>query len=580
MISENNFNNSCVLRNFFNNLCSICRYKKMAEPATNPTEQKSENPFENPSKTDFEIEDENFSKQFLDLKRVHDDTILYSIRNTGTITQAEIYAFVFEQTKTYLWHYDAFNLNSNFDGETNFSGYIHDEWRIILILYKLSLKYPEIYIQILDSDGDVLGIEAADEMPEFMDEEFMNEEQEEKGKVGPNDDVESGTDSETGRVWLKNGKLYVGEKPGFKNADICLNNYKFDRLQKIYLTDDKLWRNEIIHLESSKLGVKYIFTLKNHPEILMPALRMWLNRDKLEGKRVVKWLKQDEKLENSKSSKSSKSKMGDLPNKISIEINRCSLAQVWTDVKRNEEKNKTRVSIEDTLKSAVCLYLNSKVPQKREYVDFGITELQEVFEKDLDIPTRRNLLKFYENSVYDFQSPDFEFLTIDDLTEELTTEIAPETDKSWYEIDSESLQKQIEESMAGFGQEMVDDFGDILKMPEDVKNYISERKPVTERVDVDIENVRKHMLRILSTEDYIYDDQDEVIEAIVRGSDEMGGDGLGSDGIGGVSENVALVENLLKSMSSEVGIDEGVSSTLVKSLGVRLPEVSNQEVNN
>ena len=88
------------------------------------------------------------------------------------------------------------------------------------------------------------------------------------------------------------------------------------------------------------------------------------------------------------------------------------------------------------------------------------------------------------------------------------------------------------------------------------------------------------MLRILSTEDYIYDDQDEVIEAIVRGSDEMGGDGLGSDGIGGVSENVALVENLLKSMSSEVGIDEGVSSTLVKSLGVRLPEVSNQEVNN
>lgn len=232
------------------------------------------------------------------------------------------------------------------------------------------------------------------------------------------------------------------------------------------------------------------------------------------------------------------------------------------------------------MKSAVCLYLNSKVPQKREYVDFGITELQEVFEKDLDIPTRRNLLKFYENSVYDFQSPDFEFLTIDDLTEELTTEIAPETDKSWYEIDSESLQKQIEESMAGFGQEMVDDFGDILKMPEDVKNYISERKPVTEPVDVDIENVRKHMLRILSTEDYIYDDQDEVIEAIVRGSDEMGGDGLGSDGIGGVSENVALVENLLKSMSSEVGIDEGVSSTLVKSLGVRLPEVSNQEVNN
>jgi len=543
----------------------------MEEPTTNPTETP-----ENPSKTEFEIEDENFSKQFLDLKRVHDDTILYSLRNTGTITQADIYAFVFEQTKTYLWHYDGFNLNSNFDGETNFSGYIHDEWRIILILYKLSLKYPDIYVQILDSDGDVLGIEAADEMPEFMDEE-----QAESDKVGPNGEVDSGTDSETGRVWLKNGKLYVGEKPGFRNADICLNNYNFERLQQIYLTDDKLWQNEIIHLESSKLGVKYIFALKNHPEILMPALRMWLNRDKLEGKRVVKWLKQEEKLENSKSSKySKKSKTSDLPNKISIEINRCSLAQVWTDVKRNEEKNKTKVSIEDTLKSAMCLYLNSKVPQKREYVDFDITELQEVFEKDLDSTTRHDLLKFYENSVYDFQSPDFEFLTIDDVAEELTTEIAPETDKSWYEIDSESLQKQIEESMAGFGQEMVDDFGDILKMPEDVKNYISERKSLTTPVNVDIESVRKHMLRILSTEDYIYDDQDEVIEAIVRGSDEMGSDGLGSDGIGGVSENVALVENLLKSMSSEVGIDEGVSSTLVKSLGVRLPEVSNQEVNN
>jgi len=418
----------------------------MAEPTTNPTDQPTTDSTETPenSKTEFEIEDENFSKQFLDLKRVHDDTILYSIRNTGTITQADIYAFVFEQTKTYLWHYDGFNLNSNFDGETNFSGYIHDEWRIILILYKLSLKYPDIYVQILDSDGDVLGIEAADEMPEFMDEE-----QAESAKNGLNGEVDSGTDSETGRVWLKNGKLYVGEKPGFKNANICLDNYKFDRLQQIYLTDDKLWGNEIIHLETSKLGVKYIFTLKNHPEILMPALRMWLNRDKLEGKRVVKWLKQEdklEKLENSKSSKNSKkSKMSDLPNKISIEINRCSLAQVWTDVKRNEEKNKTKVSIEDTLKSAMCLYLNSKVPQKREYVDFDITELQEVFENGLDTSTRHNLLKFYENSVYDFQSPDFEFLTIDDLAEELTAEITPETDKAWYEIDSESLQKQIEE---------------------------------------------------------------------------------------------------------------------------------------
>ena len=486
-------------------------------------------------KTEFEKEDEEFSKQFLELRKVHDDTILYSLRNTKNITQSDIYAFVFEISKNYLWHYDGFNLDTNFDGETNFSGYIHDEWRIILILYKISIRFPEIYIQILDSDGDVLGIEAADHMPEFMDEENENE----------NDN----------RIWLKNGKLYVGEKPGFENADICLENYKFDRLESVYLHDDNLWRNEVIHLNPEKLGGKYVFTLKNSPEILMPALRMWLNRDKLEEKRVKKWLKSDKNYRTGEHEK------------VSIEINRCSLAQVWTEMKRVNEKFKKDLQVEDILKNSLCLYLNSKVPKKRGYINFDVIEIQE----KIEVHDNNKLLKFYENSVYDFQMPDFEFLTEDDLKEILEQPITEETDKAWYDIDSEKLQKQIEESMGGLSAEMIDEFGDILKMPENVKDYISERKKVDEKVDVDIDSVRKHIMRILTTEDYIYEDQDNAMEAIVKNSVDNEDDDMDFD----LGEDTVLVENLLKSMGSEVGLEDGVSSTMVKALGMNLPDVTN-----
>ena len=79
---------------------------------------------EKEEKTDFEKDDEAFSKQIFQTHILSDDILYYKLENTKNISLASIYAFVQKTIGTYLWHFDGFNLNSDFSGQTNFSGYI------------------------------------------------------------------------------------------------------------------------------------------------------------------------------------------------------------------------------------------------------------------------------------------------------------------------------------------------------------------------------------------------------------------------------------------------------------------------
>ncbi|CAO3648318.1 unnamed protein product [Cunninghamella blakesleeana] len=95
-------------------------------------------------------------------------------------TRSSILSFIRPIIKDYLWQKDGFQLsiahNNKKDplypflfGITRFGDCLHDEWFIIYLLYEISKQYSEVIMTVSDNDGDVLLIEAALELPSWLD---------------------------------------------------------------------------------------------------------------------------------------------------------------------------------------------------------------------------------------------------------------------------------------------------------------------------------------------------------------------------------------------------------------------------
>ena len=53
-------------------------------------------------------------------------------------------------------------------GRTNFGDSVEDEWLIVYLLRELSKQFPQIWLRIVDSDGEFLLVEAADALPTWL----------------------------------------------------------------------------------------------------------------------------------------------------------------------------------------------------------------------------------------------------------------------------------------------------------------------------------------------------------------------------------------------------------------------------
>lgn len=101
----------------------------------------------------------------------------------GDITQ-----LVNSYTKDYIWHKDEFNLSirdenfscllneeveedlpAHFYGVLHYGDNIEDEWFLTFLLHQVSLKFPDMVIRVIDSDGEFLLIEAANFLPSWAD---------------------------------------------------------------------------------------------------------------------------------------------------------------------------------------------------------------------------------------------------------------------------------------------------------------------------------------------------------------------------------------------------------------------------
>lgn len=59
-------------------------------------------------------------------------------------------------------------------GRTNYGDSIEDEWVIVYILRELSKRHSDIWIKVTDSDGEFLLIEAAGQLPSWLEPEVAD----------------------------------------------------------------------------------------------------------------------------------------------------------------------------------------------------------------------------------------------------------------------------------------------------------------------------------------------------------------------------------------------------------------------
>ncbi|KAF9339721.1 hypothetical protein BGZ91_004942 [Linnemannia elongata] len=102
---------------------------------------------------------------------------------SAQVARTLISSIVAELSKDYIWHKDAFSLTiasgqgkdstgqPYLRGQTRFGDSIDDEWIIVHLLREITKRIPGSIARVQDNDGEFLLIEAADQIPAWLDPE-------------------------------------------------------------------------------------------------------------------------------------------------------------------------------------------------------------------------------------------------------------------------------------------------------------------------------------------------------------------------------------------------------------------------
>lgn len=134
-------------------------------------------------------------------------------------------------------------------GRTNYGDSVEDEWLIVYILRELSKQFPQIWIRIVDTDGQFLLIEAANALPRWLNPEVADF-----------------------RVWLNSGKLFIIplDEPGERVArsERKLKNKNLNLEEAIdYLRDHQGGL-----LNSPKVEAEAFYRLQKYPQQISDSL--------------------------------------------------------------------------------------------------------------------------------------------------------------------------------------------------------------------------------------------------------------------------------------------------------------------
>ncbi|KAG7006138.1 hypothetical protein G7Y79_00016g041230 [Physcia stellaris] len=154
--------------------------------------------------------------------------------------------------KGYIWQRDSLNLNitqyngsSILYGKSQYGDSVEDEWLIVYIIRELSKIHPNIWIRVVDTDGQFLLIEAANTLPNWLNPEVADF-----------------------RVWINCGKLLIipieardRQSPKGKPTQLTLENACKFIQQK---------QSELLH--SPLIEAEAFYRLEKYPQQIQKSL--------------------------------------------------------------------------------------------------------------------------------------------------------------------------------------------------------------------------------------------------------------------------------------------------------------------
>jgi hypothetical protein len=188
--------------------------------------------------------------------------------------------------KDYIWEREAFSLNlarqdgkSYLKGRTSYGDSVDDEWLVVFLLCELSKQFEDVWVRVVDSDGEFLLIEAANALPKWVNPEiadyrvWIN-----KGHLHI---IPKLKEEEEDKDFQYSGSLTLTKAVDFliKNqskllSDLSIENEAFYRIKKYPLGIKENFHHAIILIPR-----KLSYILNKNPSYISPAVEAFYLRD-------------------------------------------------------------------------------------------------------------------------------------------------------------------------------------------------------------------------------------------------------------------------------------------------------------
>ncbi|TYH79125.1 hypothetical protein ES332_D03G040100v1 [Gossypium tomentosum] len=214
--------------------------------------------------------------------RVPEDTVIYSIYPDNPLSQDSLQSLhlqilnaVSPFTTSYIWQHEPFTLSIAFHpfphlkGHLRFGDNLNDEWFTVFLLFRISVAFPSVSIQVHDSDGDFLLIEAAYHLPRWLNPE-----------------------NSQNRSFIRRGKLHIIPKSALPNPTLTESlNFLIENEQAAVAQDSmqSVIQNRITgYPEKAKLNthsvrvrvpVSVARVFKHAPSLISLAVEGFYDRD-------------------------------------------------------------------------------------------------------------------------------------------------------------------------------------------------------------------------------------------------------------------------------------------------------------
>lgn len=386
-------------------------------------------------------------------------------------------------------------------GLTNYGDSVEDEWLIVYILKELSNKFPEVWVKIVDTDGEFLLIEAANALPRWLNPEIADN-----------------------RVWIYQNKLRIIPLSGpstssARTEPVSLSLTLDEALQTLTTNPSILINSPLVEAEAFyrlrnypaqivasmhhtpvTIPRKLAYILHKRPASIAPAVEAFYLRDPIALKAL----------------QSSSSKLA-FPPKDLVTVSICFTKVLYAQLKSQQQFSTPEAWVDTLAQAAKEAGSNSLAQKKYDQLNMG-TKVTSGFEMLVtDLKNDNNRVVREMKILLDDLASDGDGSLPTDQEISKWKDVSREDNEQWLDINFEDFEKELSgkggEKKASripgvFGPEPPSGFGD-AKTQADLKKMVERFEAFLNDEDAGLDGAEMDGMDIDDDDDDDDDDNDD-----------------------------------------------------------------------